>query len=322
MKKRLLYRFALALLVFFGGCMRPGNGQESTTPEPVAEEAFDLEGEDFDPLELAFDLEVLGAPLNWDSLSDVDGRYLLALWEREPDMAKQALGEGAQANLDCGYGCTTLMLAAATGDQELVDAVRADGGQETPGAEPYLEILRFAERAQSHEFEECLERIAALTGQGPAAGDRPGLYRLNLDAESAWRLVQEHHLTLLEQGCYVFLYEQNYGIGDRDDEIWILPTDNKFAVMAFTGVQGINWGIENHLILHWMQQLDRDASYILTGCGFDFLSGHFEEPLRDAGAMAKRMFAFCPDIVYQGTGTVDDLAAELEASNDLFFWWD
>jgi hypothetical protein len=44
--------------------------------------------------------------------------------------------------------------------------------------------------------------------------------------------------------------------------------------------------------------------------------------LDDVEAMAKRMYAFCPDIVDQGTNTVEALARELKETNALFFWWD
>ena len=34
------------------------------------------------------------------------------------------------------------------------------------------------------------------------------------------------------------------------------------------------------------------------------------------------MYAFCPDIVDQGAGTIEDLTSDLERRNDFYFWWD
>lgn len=50
--------------------------------------------------------------------------------------------------------------------------------------------------------------------------------------------------------------------------------------------------------------------------------GRFLEPIADPKALAKRMYAFCPDIVDQGCGTVGRLAKELVKTQRFFFWWD
>ena len=42
----------------------------------------------------------------------------------------------------------------------------------------------------------------------------------------------------------------------------------------------------------------------------------------DARALAAEQFVYCGDIVSQGTGTVERLAAELWASPMWYFWWD
>jgi hypothetical protein len=38
--------------------------------------------------------------------------------------------------------------------------------------------------------------------------------------------------------------------------------------------------------------------------------------------LAQEQYDFCPDIVLQGTGTLEPLAATLMASDWWFFWWD
>jgi hypothetical protein len=44
--------------------------------------------------------------------------------------------------------------------------------------------------------------------------------------------------------------------------------------------------------------------------------------LADPDGLARRFNAFCPDIVTQGTGTVEALARELRRSSQLYCWWD
>ena len=42
----------------------------------------------------------------------------------------------------------------------------------------------------------------------------------------------------------------------------------------------------------------------------------------EALELARQHFAYCPDIVLQGTQTIEALAASLMQSDWWFFWWD
>ncbi|MDQ0230125.1 hypothetical protein J2S19_001377 [Metabacillus malikii] len=38
--------------------------------------------------------------------------------------------------------------------------------------------------------------------------------------------------------------------------------------------------------------------------------------------LAHEMYDFCPDIVDQGTGSIENLIEELIETENLFLWWD
>lgn len=59
--------------------------------------------------------------------------------------------------------------------------------------------------------------------------------------------------------------------------------------------------------------------------GPDIVEGRVTRPPRDresALALARELFAYCPDIVDQGTDNLATLAAILMVSDWWFFWWD
>lgn len=200
--------------------------------------------------------------------------------------------------------------------------MRQAGARETPDAQPYLAVLSFAADADRPAYKTALSEIERLTGAKPIVGNRPGQYTFELEAAAATSFLESHHTRFLESGCSVFLYDQHFGYGGRPDELWILPTKDKFAVIAFTGVAAPNYEIDNYIVIRWLQKLERDHPFSLIGCGDDFLSGLFLIPIWNPDDMAERMYAFCPDIVDQGTGTVEALAAELRKTNQLYSWWD
>lgn len=293
------------------GCQKkPQSGSDGDAAAPV------------EPIRLAFTPEELGKPVDWDSLSKTDRDFLGALCDGDGKEARNLLSRGANPLLDCGHGCTALMLAAATGDQELVDAMKKAGAVETPDAEPYLEILKFPANADRDQFRQCLSEIEKLTGRKPEPHQRPGAFTLELDSKKARAFLDGHYEAFLRKGCSVVLHEQHFGFDGKPDVLLILPTANKYAVMVFTNVNGANYEIDTILVIKWMKRLDTSHPYLLTGCGFDFLSGRFKSKIADPRALARRMYEFCPDIVDQGTGSVEALADELARTNELYFWWD
>ena len=88
------------------------------------------------------------------------------------------------------------------------------------------------------------------------------------------------------------------------------------------GTNGWNYGIGPDSIVAWLRALERDHAFVLTGMGFDWVEGRFPSAIGDADALARRFYAFCPDVVDQGTETADALARELGASHRLYCWWD
>jgi hypothetical protein len=275
------------------------------------------------PANVAFDGIELGEPIDWKNMSEADKALLNAFWDSDVEAAKKALADGADPKINCGSGMTTLMHAAAIGSAALVQQLRDAGVEETEQAKPYLEVLNFAERADDPRYREALAEVEKLTSAKPtAATERPGLFTVELDAKAAAAFLDKQHAALLKKGCYVWLAQQRFGLGNKPDVIGILPTTNKFAVMAFNGINGANYDIDTAMVILWMQKLNTEHPYDLTGCSYDFMSGKFKEPIAEPVALAKRMYEFCPDIVDQGTGDVEALAAELKKSGKLYFWWD
>jgi hypothetical protein len=69
---------------------------------------------------------------------------------------------------------------------------------------------------------------------------------------------------------------------------------------------------------------DRFDAY-LVGLGFDVMIFAVGRPPRDltsATAIAAEHFAFCPDIIWQGAGSIRNYAPMLVGAEQWHFWWD
>lgn len=129
------------------------------------------------------------------------------------------------------------------------------------------------------------------------------------------------HAAFLAKGYYLFRHDRNFGISGPD-MMGILPTRDPFEVMAKVGVNGINYDKDNAAIITGMKTIAASEPFVITGVGFDFVEGRFTTPIEDPAGLAKALYAFCPDVVDQGVGSLAALEKELRHGAPFFLWWD
>lgn len=174
----------------------------------------------------------------------------------------------------------------------------------------------------------ALERLAGtsaapLVGRGSLGGPaRTEGFAVSVPPARAEGLITATQQRFLEKGFYLFRSEQQFGIRERPDRVALFPRRDPYEILRLMGTNGWNYNIGSDSIVAWPRDLERDQPFVLTGMGFDWLEGRFQTEIRDGDALARRFYAFCPDIVDQGTETVAALATELRQSKRLYCWWD
>ena len=226
----------------------------------------------------------------------------------------------------------------------LVSAVAVAGCDRPPGSAEYKDPTTelpekfkiqeavpkpdFRHAAKDPKFQQAIKDAAALLGAAPQALNSPGEGQVieggisfDVPQKKVEALLFKAHTNFLARGFYLFRYDQNYGINGQPDKVALLPTQDKYAVMAALDTNGANYDIGTAGVIAWMKELEQEQPFVLTGIGFDYMEGYFTSPVKDSPGLAKRMYQFCPDIVDQGVGSVPALARELQKGT-LYFWWD
>lgn len=126
--------------------------------------------------------------------------------------------------------------------------------------------------------------------------------------------------SVLRGNFVVYFSEQHFGY--EPDEITVLESSDRYDALRFEGCNGVNHGIHTEDIIAHLEELEKTNPFVLTGAGFDFIQGNFISPPSNIEELANRMYAFCPDIVDQGTEDVEGLIEALNNSNSFFYWWD
>ncbi len=182
--------------------------------------------------------------------------------------------------------------------------------------------IDFSERSGKPEFQSALGQLSNELGLRFAPMEAiGGAYQATASYESAEGNLLAWHQAALKHGAFLFRIDCRFGISGQPDIIALLPTTDPYEVIQAVGTDGVNFDVDNAEVIAWLRGMEEQNPFTLTGAGLDFLEGYFVTPPDNAPALAKRMYEFCPDIVDQGTGTVEALADEL-AKGKLYFWWD
>ena len=107
--------------------------------------------------------------------------------------------------------------------------------------------------------------------------------------------------------------------------IALLPTDNPSAVPAHMRFGGWNDCPPPELHVAIARRWAASHGARIVVCGSDTIEMRVERPIstrEEAIEMALLQYRYCSDIVDQGVGTIEDLAASLIGSTVWFFWWD
>lgn len=125
-----------------------------------------------------------------------------------------------------------------------------------------------------------------------------------------------------EKGYSIFLLENNFNIDNKPDNIGILKTTDKYTVLKQIATDGINWDITNDSLISIIKTFDKKYSLELIGASGDWCEFIIHNEPKNWQQFAKEVYKVCPDVVDQGTGTVEALADEMKKTKRLYFWWD
>jgi hypothetical protein len=166
------------------------------------------------------------------------------------------------------------------------------------------------------------EHLRRLQGFDSERGRTPGRgLTIDVPSASAQTVARELRRTA-GRGYVVFISEQSFGIGDKPDSVSIVKTADPMEVVRLMGTDGANYDLDNAAVIARLRQWDTRYGLILTGAGPDWMQADFRHPPRDMRAFAQEVYRLCPDVVDQGTESVEALAAEMTRTNSVYLWWD
>lgn len=140
------------------------------------------------------------------------------------------------------------------------------------------------------------------------------------DKEKARIIVQTLRGEFRQKGLYIYVSDQNFGY--EPEKITIIKTDDKFDLLRFEATNGINYDLFCEDIIAKLSTWDKTMGLEFTSVGADFAEAGLTQVPAALPAFADELYKFCPDIVDQGTGSVEVLQEEIKRTRSLYLWWD
>jgi hypothetical protein len=133
-------------------------------------------------------------------------------------------------------------------------------------------------------------------------------------------IVDIYRKRLKEKGYLIFTSEDNFSM--KNDKVAVLRAKDQFEILLTMQTDGVNYDLDNAMIIEKLKAWNGKAPFEIVGAGMDWLEARFVEQPEDMLAFSEEVYEFCPDVVDQGTETVQALAAEMKKTNTLYLWWD
>lgn len=97
---------------------------------------------------------------------------------------------------------------------------------------------------------------------------------------------------------------------------------SQFDILRIAASDAVNFNKGTEDLIQQIQVWDKAYGVDIFQAETDTVQFRFIKIPADLKAFAEEAYEFCPDIVDQGVGSIDQLANSISASGKLLLWWD
>lgn len=141
----------------------------------------------------------------------------------------------------------------------------------------------------------------------------------NLLEEDSEKILFRFREKLKSKGYLMFLSHVGF---ESPSTISIIPSHNKFDILRLQKTDGINYDVENEDVINKLKEWDKQYGIDIVGADYDWVDLILLKQIEDVPKLAKEVYSFCPDVVDQGVGTIEELEKILKEHNRVYLWWD
>lgn len=117
-------------------------------------------------------------------------------------------------------------------------------------------------------------------------------------------------------------YRCAMALGDEPQKVCVLRATDQYDILRYECTNGANFNLTTDDIIAKLKAWDATLGLVITSAAHDLVEVRITNAPANWKSFAKEVYAFCPDVVDQGIGSVDALEDDLRTRKVLFLWWD
>jgi len=133
-------------------------------------------------------------------------------------------------------------------------------------------------------------------------------------------LIVSYRASLRAKGYLMFRSQRSYG--KLNDIVTVVKGTATYDILKLQRTEAPNYNLDTKDIVGWLKERQKDASFVVTGAGPDWLETQFIRPPKNSPVFAKKIIDFAPDVLGHDQQTVDKVAERMNKTNGFFLVWD
>ena len=125
---------------------------------------------------------------------------------------------------------------------------------------------------------------------------------------------------------YVVFAGTNHWLGDEvhidHAEVVVAKGKGNYDILRLARSDAVNYGMLTEDLIEWFKAREDVIKIAVVQATTDMIFAEVVIGPKDIDSFIEELYLFCPDIVDQGSGNIDDLRVMIEQQRMLFLWWD
>ena len=136
-------------------------------------------------------------------------------------------------------------------------------------------------------------------------------------------IFNNYHKAVEKSGNYLFLtnmdFDESY---NTYYDIVIINCANQFDLISLIGTHGGNYDIYSDSIIAQMKTWDKEVGFSIDVVDVSRIHAKMDRLPDDLEKFTNEIYEFCPDVIDQGYGDMDDMISDYQAHKYFWLWWD
>jgi hypothetical protein len=150
-----------------------------------------------------------------------------------------------------------------------------------------------------------------------------GLVFKFINHEKAHSIFNMYSDKVMEGNNYIFLtnmdFDESY---NTYYDIVIIDGSDPFEIIKRIGTNGVNYDQYNNAIINQLKEWNAEVEFKFVVIDVARIHAYMNKLPTDITKFSKDVYDFCPDVIDQGYGSMDEMISDYKDSKYFWLWWD